>query len=275
MEIKVLDKGYVKLINAMGTDMSPIFDARISTSSEANPERDDKLREYLWKNQHTSVFESLIAQIEIKIPLFCLRQLERHRTVDNCEGVIIESLDESFRKFFSPNEQSGRYTEFEEEFYIPSEDTIRGQHPTNKQKSEDNLTLGTRQAIWNIYAYGTAESYKSYEDAIDWGAAKEQARICLTPNIYTKRRLTGSFLNWANLLRLRKKSDAQFETVKYADAIGQIIETLWPKCYFLFEEYSLFSISLSRKERAELLKVLELVETNNLCNVSMLKKKLS
>ena len=252
LEIPVLDKGYVKLISSMDTDISPVLNARVSSATESNVERDDKLREFLWKNQHTSVFESLIAQIEIKIPIFCLRQLERHRTVDNCDGVIIESLDENFRKYFSPNEQSGRYAEFKDEFYIPEVENIRGQSLINKQKSEDNLAPETKDLLVGIYETAKDKGFYLYKEALKYGASKEQARINLTSNVYTIRRLTGSFLNWTNLLKLRLKENVQFETLEYAKAIGKIIESLWPKCYSLFEEYSLHSVTLSRKEKQQL-----------------------
>ena len=137
MIINVLDKGYAKLINHMGDDMSPVMDARVSTGTDSNPARDDALREFLLEHKHTSPFESMIMQVELKIPICILRQLERHRTVDNCDGIVIESLDENFRKWFSPNEQSGRYTEFKEEFYIP--DIILGPDKVNKQGSSKEL----------------------------------------------------------------------------------------------------------------------------------------
>lgn len=246
MNISVLDKGYVKLINHMGTDMSPVMDARVSTATESNPERDDALREYLWENRHTSPFESMVMQIELKVPLYILRQLERHRTVDNDDGVIIESLDENMRKWFSPNEQSGRYSVFEEEFYIPDE--IKGQDTVNKQGSSENLDVALTADFIDSLKTSNQTDFNKYSRYIDDGVSKETARSFLHLNVYTIRRMTGSFLNWADFLRQRKTKHAQRETKQYAESIHSIIQHLWPKSAKLLEEYTFSGASLCRTD---------------------------
>jgi len=246
LNIPVLDKGYVKLINHMGTDMSPVMDARVSTATESNPERDDALREYLWENRHTSPFESMVMQIELKVPLYILRQLERHRTVDNDDGVIIESLDENMRKWFSPNEQSGRYSVFEEEYYIPDE--IKGQDNVNKQGSSENLDESLSDEFKDTLKENNASDFWSYKYFINKGVSKETARSFLHMNVYTTRRMTGSFLNWSDFLKQRRTKHAQREAKCYADAIHSIIQQLWPRSSTLLEEYTFNSASFCRTD---------------------------
>lgn len=246
MNIPVLDKGYVKLINHMGTDMSPVMDARVSTATESNPERDDALREYLWENRHTSPFESMVMQIELKVPLYILRQLERHRTVDNDDGVIIESLDENMRKWFSPNEQSGRYSVFDEEYYIPDE--IKGQDNVNKQGSSENLDESLSDEFKDTLKENNASDFWSYKYFINKGVSKETARSFLHMNVYTTRRMTGSFLNWSDFLKQRRTKHAQREAKQYADAVYSIIQQLWPRSSALLEEYTFNSASFCRTD---------------------------
>ncbi len=227
-DIKVLDKGYVKLISHMGDDMSPLADARISSQVEADPKRDNGLRSYLWEHQHTSTFQSMICQIEVKLPLFVLNQFHRHRTV-NLDGLEVESQEEGFRKWFSPNEQSGRYSKFEEEFYIP--ETVLAQDTKNKQGSVDTLCEMEQSIFLGSLESKNSKSYALYNDAIEHGVSKEYARLYLEPNLYTKRRITGDFVNWTNLLKLRLDSHAQPESVAYAKAFTEIIRSLWPISY--------------------------------------------
>ena len=236
MIINVLDKGYAKLINHMGDDMSPVMDARVSTGTDSNPARDDALREFLLEHKHTSPFESMIMQVELKIPICILRQLERHRTVDNCDGIVIESLDENFRKWFSPNEQSGRYTEFKEEFYIP--DIILGPDKVNKQGSSKELDQELQDSYKTTLLNKNIEEYAEYDQFIQKGVSKETARFLLSQNVYTIRRFTASFHNWKDLLEKRRTKNAQREAREYAESIYTIMQHLWPKSCALLEEHS-------------------------------------
>jgi thymidylate synthase (FAD) len=219
----------------MGDDMSPVMDARVSTGTESNPARDDALREFLLEHKHTSPFESMIMQVELKIPICILRQLERHRTVDNCDGIVIESLDENFRKWFSPNEQSGRYTEFKEEFYIP--DIILGPDKVNKQGSSKELDQELQDSYKTVLLNKNIEEYAEYDQFIQKGVSKETARFLLSQNVYTIRRFTASFHNWKDLLEKRKTTNAQREAQQYAQSIYTIMQHLWPRSCQLLEEH--------------------------------------
>ncbi|MDD4826855.1 MAG: FAD-dependent thymidylate synthase, partial [Mesotoga sp.] len=115
MRIDVLDKGFVELVDRMGDDYSAVQAARTSYGKGlTNKERDDRLIHYLMKNGHHSPFEHIVFKFHLKLPIFVMRQLVRHRIA-------------------SINERSGRYTEFAEEWYLPSE--IRTPDKDNRQGS--------------------------------------------------------------------------------------------------------------------------------------------
>jgi thymidylate synthase (FAD) len=229
----------------MGNDLSPINSARVSTKTESDPTRDDKLRQYLWKNEHTSPFECLIARIELKLPLFVLNQFLRHRTTDYC-GLTVETDDEGFRKWFSPNEQSARYMEFAEEYCDP--DSLRGQGGSNKQAGIENLSPTEKTNIKTLISNFSKDSYALYKILIGKNLAREQARYVQTQNIYTTRQIVGNFVNWANFLRLRLDPHAQEEAREYAKAIEKILKNLWPKTYEVFEEYTLYAKKFGKSE---------------------------
>lgn len=246
--IKVLDKGYVNLIRHMGDDISIVEDARMSTDNKSNIDvaKDDNLRNYLWKNAHTSPSEGCVMTVEMKIPLFVLRQLDRHRTLD-IDNLEINDYDE-FRKYTSRNEFSGRYAEFDDEFYFPEPSRIQKQDSVNKQGSGSSFTLDEAQAIIESLKEDCFDSYLHYQVMIKKGLAKELARIWIPVNVYTKIRVTANLLNWLKMLKLRLDPHAQYEVRVYAEAIAEIIKQLWPKAWQVFEENTLYGTQLSRTE---------------------------
>lgn len=236
MEYKVLDKGYVKYVRHMGNDNSPVEDARMSTGNltGVDIEKDNKLRSYLWKKGHTSPFEGCVLTLEMKIPLFVLHQLDRHRTLDIA---AIETYDE-FRKFTSRNEFSGRYAEFKDEFYIPSYTRIGGQDFINKQGTSNTIPEYNAVTVSSGIEVHNKSSYEAYQATLALGVSKELARLLLPNTIFTKIRITSNLLNWFKFLRLRLEAHAQWEVRMYAEAIEKIIMELWPKCHALFDEYT-------------------------------------
>ena len=95
-EIKVLDKGFVRLIDHMGSDLSVVNAARVSfgKTKEAFEDSDAKLVDYLAEHEHTSPFRHTALTLHVKAPIFVFRQWMKHR------------IGSEF------NEISGRYVEF-------------------------------------------------------------------------------------------------------------------------------------------------------------------
>jgi len=100
-EKTVLDKGYVQLIDVMGSDQRVIDAARVSTGSAANEEKDKGLIYFLMEHEHETPFEKIVFEFNIKCPLFVARQWMRHR-------------------IGSFNERSARYRAFDQEFFVPN-----------------------------------------------------------------------------------------------------------------------------------------------------------
>ena len=112
--INVLDHGYIKLIAFMGTDESIIEAARMSTNKGfISWEKDAPLLDYLYRNEHSSPFESCELVVEMMMPIFVCRELVRHRT-------------------FSYNELSARYTKMPNLHYLPEKDRIKKQSKITK-----------------------------------------------------------------------------------------------------------------------------------------------
>ena len=246
-EIKVLDKGYVRLIDHMGDDLAPLRAARMSTDNPTGEDesKDDKLRNYLWSKDHSSVFEMAEMVVEMKLPLFILRQLDRHRTLE----YPAESVDTVSRKYMSRNEFSGRYSVMPDEFYIPHPDRIRGKGVVNKQSSEGELPEHVRMSVVRGINDASEHAYHNYIEMLAAGVSNEIARMMLPMNIYTKIQLKGCLLSWLKMLSKRLPPDAQWEVREYAKAISTYVRALWPKSWDVFENNTLHGSMITARER--------------------------
>src|SRR5271166_885777 len=113
-EIKLLDHGYVKYIDHMGSDSSIVEAARMSTGGDSKgAEADRKLIDFLFRHDHTSPFEMAEVIIEVQMPIFVFREWDRHRSQELIETEIlaVSTTDNASRMFVSKNEFSGRYSE--------------------------------------------------------------------------------------------------------------------------------------------------------------------
>jgi len=259
MKFDVLDHGYVALVDYMGTDLSPLASARMSTNNPtgADEKKDDSLRKRLWKDSHTSPFERNVLVVEVQCPIFVLRQIDRHRTVKYDELTItVESVDTVMREFTNRNEFSGRYSEMPDIFFVPETDRVQRKGVTNKQGSADPLPAEVQYEVRKKIQNATRVARETYEEIIAAGVASEIARVALPLNQYTKVQLQASLLNWFKFLDLRLRPDVQLETRVYAQKIAHIVKTLWPKCWEVFEENTLGAMKISRTDRKVLADVL-------------------
>jgi thymidylate synthase (FAD) len=218
VQIDVLDKGFVKLVDLMGDDRSAVKAARVSYGKElSTDERDKKLISYLMEHKHHSPFEHQVFTFHIKTPIFIARQWMRHRVS-------------------SYNEVSRRYTtKFAEEFYVP--DHIRTQDTKNKQGSiiSTNKELTKEDIKLITYAYDYA--YKIYKELLSHGVAREMARMVLPVGQYTQFYWTVNTRALMNFLNLRADSHAQWEIQQYALALAEIFKTKLPWTYEAFMTY--------------------------------------
>jgi thymidylate synthase (FAD) len=204
--IDILDKGYVELIDYMGSDNSIVSAARVSLLGESKgKDADEKLIHYLKKNHHDTPFEMVEFVFRVKCPLFIRSQWMRHRT-------------------FSYNEVSRRYTSEEIDFYYT--DKLRHQAENNRQASSG--IIENSEAIQYLIKKSTEECFSTYETLLANGVAREQARMVLPQNMYTIFYVKGNLRNWFHFLDLRNDEHAQYEMQLYAKAIEDIITPIVP-----------------------------------------------
>lgn len=241
---KVLDCGYVKYINHMGTEETIVEAARMSTNKGFQGwDKDAKFLEFLYRNHHSTPFEMCELAIEISAPIFVIREWHRHRT-------------QSF------NEMSGRYTQMPNEHYVPEHGRIALQSTENKQGSGAAMPQEVADAFLKHIKNEQDEIYAKYEADVQAGIAKEVARINTPVSRYSRFRAKANLRNWLHFLKLRKASNAQWEIRQYADAVGEIIEQLWPQTYKLFLEWDLEAKTFSKSEMKEIAFLVSMLESN-------------
>lgn len=230
-EYPCLDKGFVRLIDVMGSDDAIVQAARVSYGSGTKKVHEDRgLIRYLLRHQHTTPFEMVEFKFHIKLPIFVARQWIRHRTAN-------------------VNEYSGRYSEMKDEFYVPELDQIRAQSTMNKQgrESEPFPEEAAREITQQMHALQT-ETYRQYQQLLDTGLAREVARINLPVSNYTEWYWKIDLHNLFHFLRLRLDSHAQYEIRVYSQAIAEIVRHIVPVAWEAFEDYAVHSVRFSRLE---------------------------
>lgn len=216
-ELKVLDRGLVRLIDHMGSDLSIVRAARVSYDAAwragEDEKSDEKLINYLWKNGHTTPFEAVTVTFEVKAPIFVLRQWHRHRTQ-------------------SYNEVSARYTELPDEFYVPSEFAIGVQSSSSKQAREFKHIEGDELEKRNLqlrgYTIHCKTAFERYKELIEDGWPRELARMVLPMSTYSHMFVTMNLLNLFKFLKLRLHNHAQYEIRVYAEAMATLVQPIAP-----------------------------------------------
>lgn len=212
--------GKVEYVEHMGSDLTIVNSARVSfgVHKEELDEKDIKLIKYLIKHKHTSVLEHNLITFRFKVPLFIRSQHHRHRT-------------------WSYNEISRRYTEVNLELYEPEE--FRTQHKSNRQASNDELInpalhSGIRARTAVILHH--IESVELFNEMVEAGVCREQARGVLPQNLYTEYYGTTNLNNLMKFIGLRLHDGAQWEIQQVAKACLEIAEALYPVTVSAYRE---------------------------------------
>lgn len=214
-KIDVLDHGFVRLVESMGSDLSVVRAARVSYDAAWRAGEDDgsdqRLIKYLWRNGHTTPFESVEFQFEVKAPIFVLRQWHRHRT-------------------WSYNELSARYRPLPEEFYIPDAVKIGAQSTINKQGRDLTTEQPSREREVADYLTACTNSFHAYNRLLEAGWPRELARGVLPVSTYSHMFAKVDLKNLFHFLQLRLDAHAQYEIRVYGEAILKLIEPIVPTC---------------------------------------------
>ena len=206
----------------MGSDLTIVNSARVSfgVSKAELDKRDKRLVNYLVKHRHTSTFEHNVITFKFIVPLYIRSQHHRHRT-------------------WSYNEISRRYTDKDLRFYEPTE--FRSQHKSNRQASNPDETCNPMLQIYSpacshpvpllaskVISNHHKNSIKLFDDLLDAGICREQARGVLPQNLYTEYYGTVNLNNLLKFVDLRIHEGAQWEIQRVAEACQEMAEQLWP-----------------------------------------------
>ena len=237
---KVLDKGFIRIVDYMGNDSSIVQAARVSYGKGTKKKSlDEGLIRYLLRHKHTTPFEMCEIKLHVKLPIFIARQWIRHRTAN-------------------VNEYSARYSILEDEFYIPKIANLAEQSFSNKQgrgkKINENLAAKIIKILkddstrcYNNYLWMLNENNTQGYDETRDSLSRELARINLTLNTYTEWYWKIDLHNFMHFLSLRADHHSQFEIRAYADVLIKILKKWVPLTYKAFCSYMLNSAELSQE----------------------------
>jgi len=232
----VLDHGYVNLVDSMGDDLAIVNAARTSYNNPSTTHHfycekvegqnacecdgsegdvwlsraDAGLINYLCKHRHGTPFEMVTVKFEVQAPIFVFREWHRHRIA-------------------SINEMSGRYVELPRLFYVPDRDNVREQKgkPGSYyyERMDDNVDASWAQ---DKIRETCDEAFDTYELLLEAGVAKEQARLVLPLNTYSKMVWSCNLRSLFNFLSLRNHDRAQHEIKVYAEAMEEMVKQVAP-----------------------------------------------
>jgi len=228
----VLDDGFVRLVDYMGNDSSIVQAARVSYGDGTRKVSEDRaLIRYLLRHQHTTPFEMCMLKLHVRVPMDTWRQWIRHRTA-------------------SVNEYSTRYSIAIDRAQMTPADSWRQQAQDNKQgsrgffeASEGGEFSASEQELHRL-------SKEVYQQRLEAGVAREQARKDLPLSTYTEAFWQIDLHNLLHFLALRMDSHAQLEIRRYAETIGEKIVRPWlPAIWEAFQDYRFGQMTLSRQEQ--------------------------
>ncbi len=236
--LKVLDKGFIRVVDYMGNDSSIVQAARVSYGKGTKKKSEDNgLIRYLLRHKHTTPFEMCEIKLHIKLPIFIARQWIRHRTA-------------------SVNEYSARYSILEDEFYFPKKENLASQSLHNKQGRGDKISQDFAIKILKKLKEDSLRCYDSYtwmlneEGAINYenqrpSLSRELARINLTLNTYTQWYWKIDLHNFMHFINLRAEDHSQFEIREYGKVLLKILKSWTPVTYDAFMSYRFASPEIS------------------------------
>jgi len=234
--VPVLDHGFVRLVDYLGTDSRIVQSARVSYGEGTKTVRQDKgLIAYLLRNEHMSPFEQVVFTFHVKMPIFVARQWVRHRTA-------------------RMNEISGRYSVLPSEFYLPEAADLCYQRTDNRQGRDEQRDVPPELTHKVLdYLKNDAETcYGHYQEMLSDDLSREIARINLPLALYTEMYWQIDLRNLLHFIRLRMDNHAQKEIRVYAEVLAKAVEAVTPYAWEAFEEHVLHAKKLSRSQAQKL-----------------------
>jgi thymidylate synthase (FAD) len=216
----------------MGDDASVVQAARVSYGAGTKKISDDRtLIRYLLRHRHTTPFEMAEVKLLVRVPMDCWRQWIRHRTAN-------------------VNEYSTRYSVAIDSMQTTEAGDWRSQSAVNRQGSGGFLPDSDGENLTATEREFQSAAEKLYQDRLEAGVAREQARKDLPLCTYTEAYWKIDLHNLLHFLSLRMDDHAQWEIRQYAKTIGEnIVKPLFPIVWEAFEDYRLGAMFLTRLDR--------------------------
>jgi thymidylate synthase (FAD) len=215
--IAVLDHGFVRLDDAMASDLSVVNSARVSFGRRKDEmdESDAGLVRFLMRDRHGTPFEHNAFRFHIRAPIFVVREWMRHR-------------------IGSFNEFSMRYAKATEDFYVPEAEDVRTQvgkpGAYSFEPVDADLAEETREALATVYE----QAFATYERLVEAGVARELARSLIPVGAYTEFYWTVNARALMNFVSLRAHETAQLEIRRYAEAVEVFLAEKMPVTHAAF-----------------------------------------
>ena len=240
-EVELHSDGLVRLLDVMGSDDDVVDAARISYGKGTKKVSETRnLIRYLMRHKHTSPFEMCEVKFYLKLPIFIMRQIVRHRTANL-------------------NEYSGRYSVMSDDMYMPQDEYIQKQSTTNNQgRGEEIEQKGLVKYEFNRQYDNALQSYKNL---LDLDVARELARSLLPVGNYTEVIWKIDLHNFFHFCKLRMDSHAQVEVKDYAEAMYHLVYPHFPLCFEAFEHYQRNAVTFSEQEMYVIKELLHNVDT--------------
>lgn len=216
--VSVLDKGYVRLVDHMGSDLSVANAARASFAKESKEMsvQDARLIDYLARENHMSPFRHAFITYEFKAPLMVARQHWKY----------VVGSDHTMDSW---NESSRRYVTMEPEFYFPNMEQWRLAPEDKKQGSQGIADPFTGSTLTQQLIQHAEKGEALYNMAMESGIAAEQARLFLCAyGMYVVYRWSCSLQSVILFLNQRLAEDSQVEIQAYARAVKELTQPLFP-----------------------------------------------
>ena len=228
---KILDDGFVRVVDYMGSDASIVQAARVSYGVGTKTVHEDRgLIRYLLRHRHTTPFEMCELKLHLRVPMDCWRQWIRHRMAN-------------------VNEYSTRYSVAIDAAQRTSPDAWRRQSAGNHQGSSGLLDTSVGEGLSRREVELQELARAVYEERLALGVAREQARKDLPLATYTEAYWKVDLHNLLHFLSLRMDAHAQEEIRLYAKTIGNEIVARWcPAAWQAFLDYRVGGDVLSRVE---------------------------
>ncbi len=242
----VLDDGFVCLVDVMGDDGSVVQAARVSYGEGTKRVSDDRtLIRYLLRHRHTTPFEMAEIKLLVRVPMDCWRQWIRHRTAN-------------------VNEYSTRYSVAIDAAQATAPTQWRKQAEQNRQGSGEPLPVEIGERLTAAESKFQAQARELYNERLEAGVAREQARKDLPLATYTEAYWKIDLHNLLHFLALRMDSHAQEEIRLYSAAIGEnIVKPLFPVVWEAFEDYRLGGRFLTRLDAGVIRRLMQLQKSGD------------